>query len=220
MSILEIKDVAYDYTTKAGLVHAVKSATASFESGIMYAVVGRSGSGKSTLMSLLAGLCVPKHGDILFDGKSILSLDCDKYRRENVGMIFQSYYLLPQLTARENVELSLELAKTDCDRKKRAEELLLKVGLTEFHGKKRSVQLSGGEQQRVAIARAIAPGPKLVFADEPTGNLDNENSKNIVGILKSMAHDDGRCVIVITHSAEVAGDADVILHMNDGVLTQ
>ena len=184
----------------------------------MYAIVGRSGSGKSTLISLLAGLDEPKTGEIYINGEPLSQMDRDKFRRENVGMIFQSYYLLPQLTARENVELSLELAKKTENKKKLANELLEQVGLTEFHGKKRAVQLSGGEQQRVAIARAIAPNPPIILADEPTGNLDNANSDNIVKILKELAHEDNKCVIVITHAAEVAAEADVVYKMNDGYL--
>ena len=111
MSILQLNHLSYDYTTKAGKVHALKEAFAFFESGVVYAIVGRSGSGKSTLMSLMAGLDVPKDGDIFYKEKSLRNLDRDKFRREHIGMIFQSYYLLPQLTAVENVELSLELAK-------------------------------------------------------------------------------------------------------------
>ena len=218
MSILKVENLSYDYVTKAGLVHAVKEATAEFEEGKMYAIVGRSGSGKSTLISLLAGLDEPKTGEIYINGEPLSKMDRDKFRRENVGMIFQSYYLLPQLTARENVELSLELAKKTENKKKLANELLEQVGLTEFHGKKRAVQLSGGEQQRVAIARAIAPNPPIILADEPTGNLDNANSDNIVKILKELAHEDNKCVIVITHAAEVAAEADVVYKMNDGYL--
>ena len=218
MSILKVENLSYDYVTKAGLVHAVKEATAEFEEGKMYAIVGRSGSGKSTLISLLAGLDEPKTGEIYINGEALSQMDRDKFRRENVGMIFQSYYLLPQLTARENVELSLELAKKTENKKKLANELLEQVGLTEFHGKKRAVQLSGGEQQRVAIARAIAPNPPIILADEPTGNLDNANSDNIVKILKELAHEDNKCVIVITHASEVAAEADVVYKMNDGYL--
>lgn len=218
MAILKTVNLAYDYITNAGLVHAVKNATAEFEEGKMYAIVGRSGSGKSTFMSLLAGLDIPKKGEIYINGEPLSEVDRDMFRRENVGMIFQSYYLLPQLTARENVELSLELAKKTENKKKLANELLNQMGLTEFNGKKRAVQLSGGEQQRVAIARAIAPNPPIILADEPTGNLDNENSKNIVNILKELAHRGGKCVIVITHASEVADEADVVYKMNDGYL--
>jgi len=218
MEALHLKNVSYDYTTKAGKVHALREATAVFETGVVYAIVGRSGSGKSTLMSLMAGLDVPGDGDIFYHGKSLRDMDRDKFRREHIGMIFQSYYLLPQLTAAENVELSLELAKYKGNKRARAEEMLLLVGIKREQFKKRSTQFSGGEQQRIAVARAIAADPEIILADEPTGNLDNENSMNIVGILVDLAHTYGKCVIVITHAAEVAERADRVLKMDDGVL--
>ena len=219
MAILEITNLSYDYITKAGRVHAVKDATASFDTGIVYAIVGRSGSGKSTLMSLMAGLDVPKAGKILYEGTDLASIDRDRYRREHVGMIFQSYYLLPQLTAVENVELALELSKYEGDRRERAMEMLSLVGIAKEQFRKRSPEFSGGEQQRIAVARAIAADPSVILADEPTGNLDNEHSLNIVGILGDLAHRFGKCVIIITHASEVAERADMTLHMNDGYLS-
>ncbi|MBQ9748802.1 MAG: ABC transporter ATP-binding protein [Clostridia bacterium] len=218
MKILDLNGISYDYTTKAGKVHALKEATASFETGVVYAIVGRSGSGKSTLMSLMAGLDVPRDGDVRYRGESLLSMDRDRYRREHVGMIFQSYYLLPQLTAVENVELSLELANYRGNKRARAEEMLTLVGIRREQFRKRSTQFSGGEQQRIAVARAIAADPELILADEPTGNLDNENSMNIVEILTELAHRYGKCVIIITHAAEVAERADRVLRMDDGYL--
>ena len=218
MSILELHNLSYDYKTKAGAVHALKEATASFDAGTVYAIVGRSGSGKSTLMSLMAGLDVPKDGEIFYRGESLRSFDRDKFRREHVGMIFQSYYLLPQLTAVENVELSLELAKYKGDKRKRAEEMLTLVGIKREQFKKRSTQFSGGEQQRIAVARAIATDPEIILADEPTGNLDNENSMNVVHILVDLAHIYGKCVIIITHASEVADKADIVLKMDNGYL--
>ncbi len=211
--MIELNNVVYDYASKAGVVHAVRGISMKFEPGVLYAITGRSGSGKTTMLSLIAGLDVPLSGSITVDGRDISKTDRDKFRSRYIGMIFQSFYLLPQLTAAENILLSTELSKKA---KPDVKKLLTDVGLTEFHGKKRATQLSGGEQQRIAIARAIASDPPIILADEPTGNLDNENSKNIIGMLKSLAHDKGKCVIVVTHSEEIAAEADIRLHMSDG----
>ena len=213
--MIELSNVTYDYTSKAGKVHALRGVSVKFEPGKMYAITGRSGSGKTTLLSLIAGLDSPLNGTITVNGTDISSVDRDKYRRENIGMVFQAYYLLPQLTVAENIMLSSEITK---QAKPDVGMLLEIVGLSAFHGKKRANQLSGGEQQRVAIARAIATEPPIILADEPTGNLDNENSKNIISLLKSMAHERQKCVIVVTHSEEIAAEADVRYVMSDGSL--
>lgn len=213
--MIELSNVTYDYTSKAGKVHALRGVSVEFEPGKMYAITGRSGSGKTTLLSLIAGLDSPLNGTITVNGTDISGVDRDKYRRENIGMVFQAYYLLPQLTVAENIMLSSEITK---QAKPDVGMLLEIVGLSAFHGKKRANQLSGGEQQRVAIARAIATEPPIILADEPTGNLDNENSKNIISLLKSMAHERQKCVIVVTHSEEIAAEADVRYVMSDGSL--
>lgn len=213
--MIELSNVTYDYTSKAGKVHALRGVSVKFEPGKMYAITGRSGSGKTTLLSLIAGLDSPLNGTITVNGTDISGVDRDKYRRENIGMVFQAYYLLPQLTVAENIMLSSEITK---QAKPDVGMLLEIVGLSAFHGKKRANQLSGGEQQRIAIARAIATEPPIILADEPTGNLDNENSKNIISLLKSMAHERQKCVIVVTHSEEIAAEADVRYVMSDGSL--
>lgn len=213
--MIELSNITYDYTSKAGKVHALRGVSVKFEPGKMYAITGRSGSGKTTLLSLIAGLDSPLNGTITVNGTDISGVDRDKYRRENIGMVFQAYYLLPQLTVAENIMLSSEITK---QAKPDVAMLLEIVGLSAFHGKKRANQLSGGEQQRVAIARAIATEPPIILADEPTGNLDNENSKNIISLLKSMAHERQKCVIVVTHSEEIAAEADVRYVMSDGSL--
>ena len=199
MAILEITNLSYDYITKAGRVHAVKEATASFDTGVVYAIVGRSGSGKSTLMSLMAGLDVPKEGKILYEGVELASIDRDRYRREHVGMIFQSYYLLPQLTAVENVELALELSKYAGNRRERAMEMLSLVGITKEQFRKRSPEFSGGEQQRIAVARAIAADPSVILADEPTGNLDPVTADGIMQLFQKIASQ-GCAVVMSTHN--------------------
>ncbi len=218
--ILILDNIIYNYYTKAGPVYAVKNVNAVFKSGTLYAIVGKSGSGKSTLLSLCAGLDLPESGEVYYMKEPLSKLDRDKYRRENAGMIFQSFYLLPQLTACENVELSLDLIKYRGNRKERALSLLERVGLSEFHAKKRPVQLSGGEQQRVAIARTLAPDPCIILADEPTGSLDIENGQNIIMLLKSLAHESDKCVIVITHASDIADKADYIYRMYDGKLSE
>ena len=216
-TVLEIRGLGYRYPSPAGYVEAVKEANYRFTPGKSYAIMGRSGSGKTTLMSVMAGLDVPWKGEVLFNGASVAELDRHKYRRDNIGMIFQSFYLLPQLTARENVELSLELCGYAGDKKKRANELLAEVGLSEALGAKRSTKLSGGEQQRVAIARALLLNPPLILADEPTGNLDEENRELVLGLLRE-ENRRGRTVIVITHDEYVAAQANTIYTVKDGVL--
>ncbi len=197
-TVLEIRGLGYRYPSPAGYVEAVKEANYRFTPGKSYAIMGRSGSGKTTLMSVMAGLDVPWKGEVLFNGASVAELDRHKYRRDNIGMIFQSFYLLPQLTARENVELSLELCGYAGDKKKRANELLAEVGLSEALGAKRSTKLSGGEQQRVAIARALVNNPSMIIADEPTGNLDPARSFEIMLLLEQI-NALGTTVLVVTH---------------------
>ena len=196
--------------------YALQGVDMTIYQGETVGIIGSTGSGKTTLLSLIAGLDVPLSGRITVNGADIAVLDRDKYRRETIGMVFQSYYLLPQLTAAENILLSAEINKRK--KKPNVNQLLETVGLTSFHGKKRATQLSGGEQQRIAIARAIAAEPTIILADEPTGNLDNENSKVIITLLRRLAHEQGKCVIVVTHSEEIAAEADIRYHMSDGVL--
>ena len=221
--MIELEKISYDYISKAGVVHALKEVTVRFCPGKMHAVMGRSGSGKSTLMSVIAGLYAAKTGCVRIRDVDLFKTDREKFRRENIGMIFQSYYLLPQLTVEENILLPLDLnTKRKGMTKKQALEyteiLLAKVGLPGSYRRKLSTQLSGGEQQRVAIARAIANDPPIILADEPTGNLDNENSANIIALLRDMAHEENKCVVVVTHSDEVASAADCIYRMSDGHL--
>jgi putative ABC transport system ATP-binding protein len=219
MPSLTLSGVSYQYSTAHA--PAVNEVTCDFKPGVMYAVVGPSGSGKSTLLSLLAGLDTPTEGAILFGGTNLASMDLDLYRRTGIAMIFQAFQLFPLMTALENVCYPLELCgvKT-ADAKPRAEKLLGSVGITPEQMKRYPSHLSGGEQQRVAIARSLASGAKILLADEPTGNLDGANTQNIMGILKRLAHDDGYCVIVVTHDLEAAAAADTVYKMRDGVLTR
>lgn len=211
MSVLELDKISYTYDKKT---YVLKDFSCKFEAGKVYAIVGKSGAGKTTLLSLLAGLDKLSEGKILFEGKDITKVDKYTYRSNDVGVVFQSYNLLPKFTARENVELSIDLSKKKVKNKKElALELLKKVGLSEEEANRRVLKISGGQQQRVAIARAIAYEPKVVLADEPTGNLDPENQDAIMEIFKSLAHNDNKCVIIVTHSQDVAAQADEVYEL-------
>lgn len=219
MSILTLDSVTYRY--KNSDRPAVSGACCDFEQGVLYALIGPSGSGKSTLLSMLAGLDLPTEGDVLLEGTPIRSLDLDRYRRESIAMIFQAFQLFPLLTVQENVCYPLELiGKKPAESMPRAHDLLENVGITPEEMKRFPANLSGGQQQRVAIARSLASGAKILLADEPTGNLDVENTIRVMEILKSLADEQGYCVIVVTHDSEVAEMADVVYRMKDGVLSR
>ncbi|NMA25646.1 MAG: ABC transporter ATP-binding protein [Clostridiales bacterium] len=218
MSNLAMENVTYRYRNSNQA--AVKEASCVFEPGRLYAIMGPSGSGKSTLLSMLAGLDLPTEGDVRFADKSLREMDLDRYRREDISMIFQAFQLFPLLTALENVCYPMELVGiSPKEAKDRAEQLLLRVGIKKEQMKRFPSNLSGGEQQRVAIARSLASGAKIFLADEPTGNLDVNNSENIMEILSGLAHEDGYCVIVVTHDMDVAKHADVMFRMTDGAIT-
>ncbi len=219
MELLKTENVSFTYRNKFQSVNAVKNVTCSFEQGKCYAIVGKSGSGKTTFLSLLAGLELPTQGKVLFDEKSTCDMDCDEYRRDHVAVIYQSYNLFPLLTALENVMYPLKLKKVSKNEAlEKAKKELTAVGIAPDQFKRYPSQLSGGEQQRVAIARALAAGNQIILADEPTGNLDITNSEQVVEILMRLAHEEGRCVIVITHDLEIASQMDEVQMMRDGVL--
>jgi len=217
MEILKAENLSFSYQNKFQAVHAVKNVTCTFELGKTYAIVGKSGSGKTTLLSLLAGLELPTEGKVFFYNKATTDMDCDKYRRDHAAVIYQSYNLFPLLTVEENVMYPLKLKKEE-QAKQRAHKELTAVGIQPSQFKRFPSQLSGGEQQRVAIARALAAGSRIVLADEPTGNLDITNGEQVVEILLRLAHEENRCVIVVTHDLEIAGLMDEIWMMRDGVL--
>lgn len=217
MGILDVKNVSYEYRNKYRTVKAVNGIDYSFDAGKFYAIVGASGCGKTTFLSLLAGPDVPSGGDVIYASGSTKSIDRDDLRRDDVAVIYQNFNLFPLLTVLENVMYPLSLHKTPKSEARRiAKEKLAAVGLTpEFH-KRFPSMLSGGEQQRVAIARSLAAGGSVILADEPTGNLDAENSRNIIDILKRLAHDENYCVIVVTHDSAVASCADEVIKLRDG----
>lgn len=217
MNRLTVKHVVYEYRNAFGTVRAVNDVSSVFEPGRMYAIVGASGSGKTTFLSLLAGLDLPTSGTVELDETATASINRDAYRLNHVSVIYQNFNLFPHLTVLENTAYPLYIRRIS---KKRAGEIakekLRQVGLQESQFRRRPNMLSGGEQQRVAIARALAAGSGIILADEPTGNLDSENSQNIINILQQLAHEEKRCVIVVTHDPAVAEAADVVLKMQDG----
>ncbi len=220
-TILKADKVSYSYISKYQKVEAVKNVSCVFETGKMYAIVGRSGSGKSTLLSLLAGLDTPTTGEIFYDGIALSSIDRNRYRRDTASVIYQSYNLFPLLTTLENVMYPLELqGKKRHEAAATAKKLLSEVGLNETAYRKFPQMMSGGEQQRIAIARALASGGRILLADEPTGNLDSANEKMMVALIQTLAHTHDYTAIVVTHNDYVASQADMVCVMSDGELKE
>ena len=206
MSIMEIQKVRYSYDNKRNVLNGISTA---LDEGKMYAILGQSGCGKTTLLSLLGGLDSPVDGQILYDGQDIKKLGLANHRKNNVAFIFQSYNLIDYLTPKENVALTAKLSP---------QPILERVGLTEEECKRNVLKLSGGQQQRVAIARALASDTKVILADEPTGNLDEDTAAEIISILKECAHEMNKCVIIVTHSNDLAKQADTIFRLKKGKL--
>ena len=216
MNILELKNVGFRYNEKKTVLHDVSCA---FETGVFYALVGKSGAGKSTLLSLMAGLDLPTEGEILFEGQSTAGMDLSEYRRRHASVIYQDFALLPLLTVQENIEYPMALCGMDAAESARtARELAARVALNEELLDRYPSHISGGEQQRVAIARSLTLGRRLLLADEPTGNLDSENSDIVIDLLRRLAHEEDRCVIVVTHDLSVMDRADVVYRVRDGML--
>lgn len=219
MEILQAQNVHYTYQSKYQKVHAVKGIDFTFQSGKFYAIVGKSGCGKTTFLSLLAGLDLPTEGKILYGGKSTAECNRDEYRRKAVSVICQSYNLFPLLTVEENVTYPMLLrGENKEEAKKIVHEKLKEVGLDVSYYDRFPAMLSGGEQQRAAIARALVSEARIILADEPTGNLDSENSELVFSLLQELAHEEGYCVIVVTHDLAIAEKADEVLQMKDGRL--
>lgn len=216
MAELHLDDVRYHYSSKYMATYAVRGISYTFVPGRFYAVMGPSGSGKTTLLALIAGLDAPTSGRVLFDGTDISTLNRDRYRLNNVSVIYQSYNLFPMLTAIENVMLPMQLNRKGKQAAAAAQKTLAEVGLGKEYYARYPSMLSGGEQQRIAIARALASGTPVILADEPTGALDSENRGKVMALLSALAHSSDRCVIAVTHDPAVAEQADVVLTMRDG----
>ena len=211
-------DLVKDYGSGNNTVHALRGVNVAFEKGKFTAIMGPSGSGKSTLMHTLAGLDCATGGHIIFNGDDLTRMNDNQLtllRRRDIGFIFQSFNLLPNLTVAENIILSMDASGKSFDKSKKAivEELLKQVHLPKEYTNERILHLSGGEQQRVAIARALSYGPSIIVADEPTGNLDLATQDDIMGIFRTLAHDGHRCVIIVTHSPEVAKTSDEVFEL-------
>ena len=219
MAELTLHRVSYRYPRAAR--DALQGVECRFRAGEVAAVVGPSGSGKTTLLSIMAGLDRPSGGEVLVDGKKLSEMDLDDYRRQYVSVIFQAFHLFPLLTVLENVCFPLELLGAgEKDAREQARRNLELVGIAEEKHRRYPSQLSGGEQQRVAIARALSSGAKILLADEPTGNLDGENSRNIVDILTRLAHEGGYCVVIVTHDPAIAEAADAVYTVADGEVSR
>ena len=205
MPILEMNDVRYAY----GKQTVLRGVSVRLEQGEMYAILGPSGCGKTTLLSLLGGLDSPAEGQILYQGEDIAKTGLALHRRRHVAFIFQAYNLIDYLTPLENVALTA---------KQPVLPILEQLGLTPEEAKRNVLKLSGGQQQRVAIARALASDAQVILADEPTGNLDEGTAAEITAILRDSAHKAGKCVVVVTHSNELAKEADVVFRLRRGQL--
>ena len=220
--MLEAKDVTKSFRSGDGTVTAVKDVTMTVADGEFAAIAGRSGSGKTTLMSLLGALERPTSGMIFVDGQDITQLSPGElvhYRGRKIGFIFQSYNLVPNPTATEKVMLPMEFAGVGkTERRTRARQLLAQVELTGARQQRKPSRLSGGEQQRVAIARALANKPSIILADEPAGNLDTQTSATIIELLRGLSRSEGTTVILVTHDATIADQADRVLRLEDGRL--
>ncbi len=209
MTLLQLQDLTYRYKNTAEAV--LYKINYNFEPGKFYSIIGESGAGKSTLLSLLAGLDSPVEGAILFEGKDIREQGYSYHRMHHISLVFQNYNLIDYLSPLENIRLV---------NKKASKDTLLELGLDENQIKRNVLQLSGGQQQRVAIARSLVSEAPVILADEPTGNLDPKTAGDIIDLLKSLAEKTGKCVIVVTHSKEVAQASDITLELKDKKLTE
>lgn len=219
-SILEFQNISYWYKQENKKQDILKNINISFERGNFYTITGPSGSGKTTFLALASALDVPKEGAILYEGTDIRKIGLTNFRNKHVSIVFQSYNLLPYMTALQNIVTAMEISKSSHkDKKQFATRMLKKVGITEKQAKQKVLTLSGGQQQRVAIARALCCEADLIVADEPTGNLDEDTAKEIVRLFVELAHSEGKCVVVVTHDQSIAEVSDINIKLSKGSLS-
>ena len=219
-NLLEFKDVSYWYKFENKKQDILKNINVSFNKGRFYTIVGPSGSGKTTFLALASALDMPKGGEVLYEGKDIKKIGYSKFRNKYVSIVFQSYNLLPYMTALQNITTAMEITGTKVDnRRAYAIEMLNKVGINEKQAHQKVLTLSGGQQQRVSIARALCCQSDLIVADEPTGNLDEDTASEIIGLFLDLAHKEGKCVIVVTHDTNLSKISDVNIRLSKGGIT-
>ena len=220
-ALVVVEEVTRSFARGSSRVQALRGISLSLGAGEVVALVGRSGSGKTTLLNVIGGLDRPDDGHVVLDGQKLDDLDQRgllRLRRERIGFVFQSFGLLPFLSARENVGVPLRmLRRPAAEREERVAELLATVGLAD-HMEQRPAELSGGQQQRVAIARALATRPRLLLADEPTGQLDSDTGQQVIALLRDLVHGSESAALVATHDPALVSFADRVLHLRDGRL--
>lgn len=214
---LDVKDLSYYYQDGDAKRYIFQNLNYNFKQGVFYAILGESGSGKTTLLSILSGMDKQTSGSVEYKGTSIKDIGLNVFRRNNVGMVFQSYNLIPYMTPYENILSAMNITDNIIEEQNNvAYNLLDFLGITKSKADRLITKLSGGEQQRVAIARALATNVDLILADEPTGNLDSKTERSIVDVFRILANEHNKCVIVVTHSDEVAKYADVVINLSNG----
>lgn len=219
-ALLAFQNISYWYKQENKRQEILKNINVDFDRGTFYTIIGPSGSGKTTFLALASALDVPKEGTVLFEGKDIKKIGLTKFRNKYVSIVFQSYNLLPYMTALQNVTTAMEITGASHKNKKEfALSMLERVGITPQQAKQKVLTLSGGQQQRVSIARALCCDADLIVADEPTGNLDETTASEIVKLLQDLAHHEGKCVIVVTHDQNIASMSDVTVKLSKGNIT-
>ena len=219
-NLLELKNVSYWYKNEKQQQYILQNVSVSFDKGKFYTIIGPSGSGKTTFLALASALDIPKEGKVLYEGQEINKIGLSRFRNKYVSIVFQSYNLLPYMTALQNVLTAMEITGSAVSNKKElALAMLEKVGIMEKQARQKILTLSGGQQQRVSIARALCCQSDLIVADEPTGNLDENTAADIVHIFQELAHKENKCIIVVTHNNDIALNSDVTIKLSKGKVT-